>query len=257
MRKYHIQLLDADGVAITASGGVALVVEDGGEAKVATKDADGAALANPVALTNGVLEFFVADTVAEVDLYIRAPAGQFRVAKNVPASGPNSIRIATDVALHTYVIPFSSADIADATETDTGFDLPTNGAVLPEGISVDVTNAASTETISVGILSTESGGDADGFIALLSLTTAATVVAKNTVTVGSNESFLASTTLGALVNDFAVGTDVNEDTGQSSKKAHICDGTAKSISVTLTAGTAAAVGEGFIKLPVLLPIASL
>lgn len=258
MRHYRIQLVNSvNGAAIQESGGKAYVAVAGAEPKATTYNAAGAALTNPVALTNGILEFYVADTVASVDLFIQAPSGHFVVTKDVKASGPNSINVDKSRSSTVMVIPFSSADISDATETDTGFDLPTNAAVLPEGLGADVTNAASTETISFGILSSEAGGDADGFAALLSIGSAVSVVAKNTVTVGSNESFLASTTLGVLLNDFAVGTDVNEDTGQSSKKAYICDGTAKSISITTTAGTAAAVGEGYLKIPLQLPFESL
>lgn len=258
MRHYKIQLHDAvTREAIVSAGGVAYVAANGGEEKVTLYTEAGAALANPVSLNYGAIEFWTSDDVPKVDLYVQAPSGHFLVVKSVVPSGPNTFFVDKSRSQTTYVIPWSSVDGVDATETDTGFDLPTNAAVLPEGIGVDVTNAASTETISFGILSTESGGDADGFAALLALTSAVSVMAKNTVTVGSNESFLASTTLGVLVNDFAVGTDVNEDTGQSSKKPYVCDGTAKSISYTFTAGTDAAVGEGFIKLPVQLPIASL
>ncbi len=258
MRHYRIQLHDAvNREAIITSGGKAYVAGAGEEAKVTLYNEDGSSLTNPISLTYGAIEFWTADAIPMVDLYIQAPSGHFLVAKTIYPSGPNTLYVDKSRSNTTYVIPFSSADTSDATETDTGFDLPTNGAVLPMGIGVDVTNAASTETIDVGILASESGGDANGFIALGALTTAASIIAGNVVTVGSNESYLASTTLGALVHDFAVGTDVNEDTGQSSPKAYVCNGTAKSISYTLTTGTAALVGEGFIKLPVQLPIASL
>lgn len=244
MRHYRMQLVDlVTGAAIQTSGGKAHVATADTAAKATTYDVDGAALTNPVALTNGILDFYVADTVATVDLFIQAPSGHFVVVKGVAASGPNSIGIDKGRADTTMVIPFSSADATDATEFDTGFDLPTNALVLPAGVAIDVTNVAATETIEVGILSSESNGDADGFIDAISLTTAATVPA--TLTNGS-------ATLGVLLS-----VQDSANAGDLVPEPHVCDGTAKSITYTLTAGTDALLGEGFIKLPLSLPYASL
>jgi len=52
-------------------------------AKASIYDKDGVALANPRSLTAGGVEFHVASTVTEVDLYIQAPAGQFLVRRGV------------------------------------------------------------------------------------------------------------------------------------------------------------------------------
>jgi len=244
MRHFRTQLVNSVNMAaIQDSGGKAYVAVAGQENKVSLLDADGAALSNPVALTNGILEFYTADSVASVDLYIQAPSGHFVVAKGIKASGPNSIYVDKSRAQTTYVIPFSSADTADATETDTGFDLPTNALVLPAGTAVDVTNAAATETIDVGLLTSESGGDIDGFIDGILLTTAATVPATLTT---------SAATLGVLLS-----VQDSANAGDLVPEPHVCDGTAKSIVYILTAGTVALVGEGFIKLPVQLPIASL
>lgn len=258
MRRFRIQLHDTlTGQAIITSGGNAYVATNGGAAKATLYNADGSALANPISLTYGALEFYTADNVNPVDLFIQAPTGHFLVKKNVYASGPGTFYVDTSRATTVMVIPFSSADTADATETDTGFDLPTNAAVLPDGIGIDVINAASTETADLGILASESGGDANGFIAAGSIGSAVSVIAGNVVTAGGSETYLSSTTLGALVNDFLAGSDSGGDVGTSNKKAFICNGTAKSLSYTLTSGTAAAVGEGFFKVPVQLPYASL
>lgn len=256
MRHYRIQLIDdVTKQAIQASGGVAYVAAEGTPDKVDLKDSTGAAVSNPVALVNGMLDFYVADTVAAVDLYVQAPSGHFVVTKSVAASGPNSIYVDKSRSNTVMVIPFSIDDTEAATETDTGFDLVTNAAVLPLGVGVDVTTLDATETIDVGILSGEAGGDANGFIALGSVAAAVSIVAGNVLTTGSNETYFSSTTLGALVNGFLAGADVAGDVGTANPKAFVCDGTAKSISYTLTAGTDTA--KGFIKLPVQLPQASL
>lgn len=258
MRKYRIQLHDSvTQEAIITSGGKAYVAGNGQEAKVTLYTEAGAALANPVSLTYGAIEFWTSDDIPKVDLYIQAPSGHFLVAKNVLPSGPNALFVDKSRSQTVMVIPFSSADTSDATETDTGFDLPTNAAVLPMGIGIDVTNAASTETADLGILASESGGDANGFIALGAIGTAASVVAGNVVTAGGSETYLSSTTLGALVNDFLAGSDSGGDVGTTNPKAYICNGTAKSISYTLTAGTGVLVGEGFFKIPLQLPASSL
>lgn len=256
MKKYRAQLVDrVTGKAIQTAGGKCYVATAGGAAKIALLDEDGASASNPSALTNGIVEFYVADTVQSVDLYMQSPTGHFVVTKDLAPSGPNSIYIDKGLSQTVMVIPFSIDDTVAATETDTGFDLPDNSAVLPNGVGVDVLTLDDTETVDVGILSTEANGDADGFIALGSVALADSVIAGNAATVGSNETFLATTTLGALVNDFAAGSDVATDTGVSNKKSYVCDGTAESISYTLTAGTDTA--EGFIKLPLQLHVASL
>jgi len=256
MRKFRIQLVDmVTKAAIQTAGGKAYVALNGEAKKATLYDEDGAALSNPVSLTNGILEFYTADSVSKADLFVQSPTGHFTVIKDVIASGPNSLYIDTSRLDTVMVIPFSIDDTTATTETDTGFDLPTNAAVIPDGIGVNVLTLDATETIDVGILSSESGGDANGFLALASVAAAVFVPGATVVTTGSNETYLASTTLGALVHNFLAGADVAGDVGTSYKKLLVCDGTAKSISYTLTAGTDTA--EGFITIPLQLPYASL
>lgn len=256
MRNYNSQLKSLiTGKSIASSGGAVYVTAAGDTAKATLTDADGASLSNPLALTNGSFDFNVEDSVSSVDLYIQSPTGHFVVVKDVKSSGNASILVNDSLASTVMVIPFDIADTTAATETDTSFDLIDNSLVIPQGLSVDVDTADATEDIDVGILSTESGGDANGFMDGVSVASADTFVAGTTVTTGTNEVYLASTTLGALVHDFNAGTDAATDVGTSIQKAYRCDGTAKSISYTLSAGTDTA--AGFIKIPVILPQASL
>lgn len=244
MRHFRIQLHDmVTQEAIIAAGGTVYVAVNGGSAKETLYTESGAALANPISLNYGVIEFWTADDDQKVDLFIQAPSGHFLVAKNVYASGPNTLYVDKGRAQTTMVIPFSSVDAVDATEFDTGFDLPTNALVLPAGMSVDVTNAAATETLDVGLLAAEVGGDADGFLDGVSIGSAATVL--GTLTNGA-------ATLGVLLS-----VQDSASAGDLVPEPHLCDGVAKSISYTFTAGTDALVGEGFIKIPVQLPYASL
>jgi hypothetical protein len=117
-------------------------------------------------------------------------------------------------------IPFTNSATV---EVDTGFDLP--AGVLVTGAMVQVTTAVAASTIDVGILSTESGGDADGFLDGVSCATAGFVV--NTMQNTTD----ASNTLGALISD----TIKSADSSAIYYRAPVpllTDGTAKSITYT-------------------------
>jgi len=168
-KHYRSMLQDRNAGPIDTAGGVVYVAVAGGSAKVALTDKDGATIANPVPLVNGVLDFHIADSINAVDFYGMAPGGQAFERKSVKASGPNDIFIDIAPRAQTLRIPFNIDDTTDAVETDTGFDLP-DKAVLAfgdQGIDVEVIDAS--ETIDVGLLSTESGGDANEFMTLAAL----------------------------------------------------------------------------------------
>ena len=105
-------------------------------------------------------------------------------------------------------------------EQDTGWDLPAKSLVLDVWIDVTTAEATgTTKTLDVGLLSSESGGDADGFLDGVSV--AATGVKKGTL-------LNTGQTLGAL-------SRVDEDgAGGLSPEPHI---TATAKSVTYTAGS--------------------
>lgn len=236
MRYWAIQLADhVTGKAITASGGVAMAVTAGGSAKVAVATSSTGTPAtsnNPVSLTNGKIEFWTADSVSTVDLYVACPGGQFLVAKTVVASGPNELFVDTNQRNQTMVIPFDQSDFTANSESDTGFDEPASAIMLPTP-AVRVTTVDATETISVGTDSGDSG-DADGFMATVSIATAGVVV--GTIANGAN-------TLGAL---FEVQDSANS--GDLTHEGHVSGG--KSITMTTSAG--ADTGVGFIILPYIL-----
>lgn len=182
----------------------------------------------PIAFTNGVISFAVVDTVTSVDVYVLTAEGRFvellgakpgtQAELNVPTWDRNSV----------LKIPFSATDSTAATEKDTGIDLPANCVVLPD-VGILVTTIDATEDITFGLLSSESGGDADGFGVALSVATAGLVMAKSATTA----------TRGALIG---AGT---LDRGHASNAV-----TAKSISYTLSTGSDTA--EGFLLLPLIL-----
>jgi hypothetical protein len=193
LREYRIQLKDAaSGQSIISAGGVCHVSQAGSPDKAALYDKTGAALSNPVALTRGFINFFTADTLDSVDLYIMAPGGQFVVREGIVASGPNEIVVDTARKEQTAKIPFSYVDQrGDALETDSGFDLPAT-CIIPgafSGLGLLVTAADATETIDVGTgqaFPVETGGDANGLIAASSVGTPGLVVGTNGALISSN-----------------------------------------------------------------------
>lgn len=238
MRHYHSQLKSIiTGAMIAAAGGLVYVTATGGTAKASLTDKDGVALSNPLALTNGKFDFYVADSVGNVDLYIQSPTGHFLVVKNVAPSGDASILVDTSRAETVMVIPFDHADQAgDATETGCGFTQV--GAVQPN-VAVHVVDTDATETVDFGTDSGDSG-NADGYIDGISVATAGFIKATN-----AN----GSVTLGAelYVQDSANSGDDYPEQNTSM--------IGKEFTYTLSAGADTA--SGFFIVPCLLPPTSL
>lgn len=130
-------------------------------------------------------------------------------------------------------------DVSSGSEVDTGWDLPADAVVLDVFLKVTAAEATgTTKTIDVGLLSSETGGDADGFIDGLSVAATGIKQPNFVLTVGSNETYLgaaATHTLGALfTGGLSAGTDLATDVGTAFKKLHAADAvTAKSVSVTV------------------------
>lgn len=121
------------------------------------------------------------------------------------------------------------------TETDTSFDLPSNGLVREVLINVLTAEATgTTKTLDVGLLSSESGGDLDGFLDGVSVAATGLVGAAHTITTGSNNTYFASSTAGVLLIDKVAGEDTAAGgDGVAARKPHLTSSvTAKSISVT-------------------------
>ncbi|MCK5013778.1 MAG: hypothetical protein KAS66_08150 [Candidatus Omnitrophica bacterium] len=157
-------------------------------------------------LINGpmVLNAYVEGAVVNGDLLCPGSDGKLR--KYYPG------------AIKTMVIPF----IKKTSEFDSTYDLPAGAVVMDVFVDV-VTNVAS-GTIDVGILSTEAGGDADGFIDGLSAATAGKIVP-----IVWDASADADNTLGLLISDAMLGGTNNYG---RIRKMWVCDGTAISVSYT-------------------------
>jgi len=234
---------------IITSGGKALVTAAGAQARATLYNpaANFAALANPIDLTYGGGKFAVLDTLGNVDIYVMGPEGDFVVVEDVPPGSIQEVLIDMSRREQMLKLPFSATDAGTGTtEFDTGFDLPTNCLVSPHGAGVLPVTADAGETLDVGLLSSEGGGDADGFIDGISIATAAAVAAGPAMTVGTNETFFASNTLGVLLSSFLAGADTASSEGSFAYKYHRIDGTAKSISLTPSSWDGGAAGYFFL-----------
>lgn len=122
-------------------------------------------------------------------------------------------------AIKTMVIPFEKK----TSEFDTGYNLPEGAVVLDAFVDVDTEVASS--TIDVGILSSESGGDANGFIDGMSCATAGKIapITSNTTSENITKGLLLGT-----IHKSADGTPLYGII----PKLWIGDGTATSISYT-------------------------
>lgn len=121
-------------------------------------------------------------------------------------------------------------------EKDTTIDLPTKGLVLD--VWVDVTtkeDTSGTKTIDVGLLSSESGGDTDGFLDGVSTSSTGIKRGLPTITAGGSETYFASSTRGLLLSSLTAGTDSAGDVGTYYENYHVLNGTAKSLVYQLGA----------------------
>lgn len=228
-KMYSIQLQGMDGVNIHDTGGFFFVVADGGTAQVTLTNKDGSSLAQPVSLSQGHLTFYVADSVNYVDIYGMAPGGEWFIGDKVGPSGPNEIMIDVQQKHQFMYLPLNFADVTVGSETDLGFDMPLYSTILPQGVGVNVVAIDATETLDIGVLSSETNGDADGIIDLISVGTLGVLLAKSAAT-NTRGALLGGTTL-----DFG-----HTFTGSNGR----------SISATLTAGSDTA--EVMVMIPYLL-----
>jgi len=240
--RFKFQLVDKGlghqvGPAIIGAGGVVYVATAGDASKATIQSRAGAALSNPLALTRGGAEFYCDS--AEVDLFIMAPDGQFVTLWDVAAQEIHEIPVDRFCPYQCAIIPFAVGhQTGDATETDTGFDFALGSIVLPHP-SVKVSVADAAITLEVGLKSSETAGDADGFLDAVSVATDESIV-MGVVTNGAN-------TMGALFE-----TQDSANAGDVAPRAHVITG-ANATSITWTLLTAADTAEGYIALPYILP----
>jgi len=160
----------------SATGGSVIICKPGTAQKATLYDPDNnfAVLANPVAMNRGRLRFATVSTILSVDVYGVAGTGNAINLRNVRPGAEGEIYEVTDDPMQVLCVPLFAGDYTAATEGTTGLQLPAASLVLPN-IGLRVLTAESSKTLDFGLLSSESGGDADGFLAALSLASAVMV----------------------------------------------------------------------------------
>jgi hypothetical protein len=130
----------------------------------------------------------------------------------------------------------------NAVETDTGWDLPLYGEIDPLSMRVFVQTVDAGITLEVGLLSTEGGGDADGFLDAVSVATAGWVRPRLTFT-DATANYISAVTYGDFFSCAATGgfkglagANGTGTVGQPWVESHIGDGTAESLCYTCLTG---------------------
>jgi hypothetical protein len=197
-------------------------------------DDRGTSASNPLTMTDGVARFWTAASVTSVDLSIMTSTGYAVFCEDFVPSN-HRVDINPDERKQLLVIPWL---FNNNVETDTGFDFPAKCRINPYELALRVTTADATETIEVGILASEAGGDADGFIDAASIGTAGYVSLIPQICGGGNIDYVTTNYVGVLLATSIAGVDaVATVGGWSPVTNYVTDGTAKSISYTCTAGS--------------------
>lgn len=161
--------------------GVYYYVLTTGTATLGTIYSDQAATAktNPVSTTvfsadGGYIKFFTANSVTAVDLIVFTNDGGVAYKHNM-ANRSQKVRVNTDMTCspRIYPVPFNGLSSNYNTSNDTGFSVPIGGQVVDAKLWVDASPGSG--TINVGLATTESGGDVNGYLAATSIATSGTV----------------------------------------------------------------------------------
>lgn len=130
-------------------------------------------------------------------------------------------------------------------ETDTGIDFVADTFV--HDVRSEVVTTGTGATINVGLLSTGTGGDADGFLAARSIATAGFTADTGVITAGSTDSYTAASTYGALLYKAITGTGnlTGSTQGGRSYLGHVVTGT-NTGALTYTCSTTDNTGAGYI-----------
>lgn len=243
-REWHFVLVDGQtGASIDDDSGQLLVLTAGAPtAPTIYSDDKGTSVSNairtPRTFSNGRVRFWTDRSTTSVDLFVCTAKGQSYFLEDVPFS-QHRIKIDSKDREFVFVMPFGANDNS---ELDSGLDLPVANMLVKDAY-LRVSTADSTETIEIGILASESGGDADGFVDAASVGTAGYVNLWPTVTGGTNIDYHDATAgFGVFLSQSIAGADAVATVGGFERRYYRTDGTAKSLSYTGSAGSDTAAG---------------
>lgn len=235
-KKYNLAVVDPR-TKEPITTGVLVFVYTAGSKTLATiySNKTRVAKTNPVTrtqfATDQQVEFWAA--ASSVDIFLADDKGNVAF---IPGVTPTDHYLYLDRAGHEkcFVAPFTF----NATETDTGLDFPQNVWIYNAMVEVVATDAS--QTIDVGILSSESGGDTDGILVGVPLDNAVFVKPwANTDT--TTEDYISAPYFGALMGKGSAGTSAANDFGQHGGAGYVVGATAKSLvydgSASIDTGT--------------------
>lgn len=231
------------------SGKLIVLTEDLPDSPTIYSDAVGATAITETAgiavltFTNGHVRFYTASTVTALDICGITADGRTFSLNSVGANQQHMIPVNPLGGSQLLVVPYGASN---ATETDTGLDLPSNCLITASGVKLRVTTIDATETVDFGLLSSEAGGDADGFMALASVGVSGFVELLPQITGGINIDYVSTNYIGALLATSIPGADAVATVGGFTTKNYRTDGTAKSITYTGSAGSDTAAGYWYL-----------
>ena len=242
-REWYFQLWDTQRKISIDDDSAKLIVltADAPTSPTIYSDANGTSVSNavrtPRSFVNGTVRFWTDQSVTSVDLSLMTAKGEAYFFEDV-AYSCHRLDINPFQRDHLLVLPFGASDNS---ETDTGIDLPAN--LLVRDAFIRVTTADATETLDVGILSSESGGDADGLLMLMDVANLGFVNPFPVVTNGTNIDYNVHTSgRGALLKQGIAGADAVATCGGVQPRFYRTDGTAKSVTYTGSTGSDTAAG---------------
>lgn len=200
-------------------------------------------LSNPISRSDFAtyegLKFYSAET--SLDIVLHHSDGTVAVHRAVPYD-LHSLGMDRSNPFKCMVVPFAASD---NTETDLSVDFPYDSWIKKAALYVRT--ADSGETLNLGLLSSETAGDADGLLVSASVNGTGWVK-PIAYTVGSNETYVSTTTYGTLMARGIVGTDAASDFGLAGGvPGHVVTGSnAVSLSVTHSASAPTSVGEAYV-----------
>ena len=149
---------------------------------------------DPVEANDTYVDLLVVDTVGGYTAFI----------EDFTANMHTIVIDQTPGVMHHGFIPWTGA----ITETSTGVQFSRDTRI--HDVLVEVVTVSSAATIDVGLLSTETSGDADGFIKGTLLTTAGYIKDLAVITTGSSIDYYPATQYGVLLRTAITGTGITD-----------------------------------------------
>lgn len=236
---YNLRVTDgqilggADGSADLTSGCLVFVYTAGTKTLAtiygdAQRTAKTNAITRSAFATDGGIKFYGA--ASSYDIVVNHSDGSIGIFNGVT---PEKHTLVLDRTTTNKVLIFPMVFNSGGTETDTGLDLPLGAKV--EDVLLEVTTTDATETVAIGLLSSETAGDADGFLEATSV--AASGFVKPFSYFQGTYYYVDRTAYGALFGKGQVGNDAAGSSYGVPKQGYHIVQSGNAVSVSYTPST--------------------